>query len=95
MSYQFAPLKKLFGLIAMAMLVTTAGWGLAPATAGADAGYRDDPGCFSWCGFGGPGGHDRDFDRGGFRDFDRGFHDRDFFDHDRDFHGGFPFFFGR
>lgn len=93
MSHQLARLKKLVGLIAMAMLVTTAGWGLAPATAGADTGYRDDPGCFTWCG---PGGHDRDFDRGfRDRDFDRGFHDRDFFDHDRDFDGGFPFFFGR
>ena len=91
MSYQFAWLKKLVGLIAMAMLVTTAGWALAPATAGADTGYRDDPGCFTWCG---PGGHDRDFDRG-FHDFDRGFHDRDFFDRDRDFQPFSPFFFGR
>jgi hypothetical protein len=99
MNYQFARSKKLVGLIAMAMLVTTAGWGLAPATARADAGYRDDRGCLTWCGPG--GGHDRDFrDRdfdGRFRDrdFDRDFRDRDFFDHDRDFQPFFPFFFGR
>jgi hypothetical protein len=87
MNYQFARLKKLVGLIAMAMLVTAAGWGLAPATARADTGYRDDHGCFTWCG---PGGfHGRDFDRGF---YDRGFHDRDFFDHDRDFRPFFPFF---
>jgi len=66
LGYQFARLKKLVGLIAMAALVTTAGWGLVPATAGADTDYRDDPGCFSWCGPG-PGDHDRDFDH------DRGF----------------------
>src|ERR1700675_2053896 len=84
MNYQFARPKKLVGLIAMAMLVITAGWGVAPATAHADAGYRDDRGC-TWCG---PGG-------GGDRDFDRGFHDRDFFDHDRDFRPFSPFFFGR
>ncbi len=96
MNYQFARLKKLVGLIAMAMLVTAAGWGVAPATARADAGYRDDRGC-TWCGPGGPGGgHGRDFDRGFHdRDFDRGFHDRDFFDHDRGFQPFFPFFFGR
>jgi hypothetical protein len=47
MNYQFAHVKKLVGLTAMAMLVTTAGWGLAPATARADTVYRDDPGCFS------------------------------------------------
>jgi hypothetical protein len=95
MNYQFGRLKKLVGLTAMAMLVTTAGWGLAPATARADTGYRDDHGCFTWCG---PGGdHDRDFDRGSHdRDFfDRGFHDRDFFDRDRDFRPFSPFFFGR
>jgi hypothetical protein len=91
---QFARLKKLVGLTAMAMLVTAAGWGLAPATARADAGFRDDRGCSTWCGPG--GGHDRDFDRGFHdRDFDRGFHDRDFFDHDRGFQPFFPFFFGR
>jgi hypothetical protein len=90
MNYQFARLKKLVGPIAVAMLVTAAGWGLAPATARADAGYRDDHGCFTWCGPG--GGHDRGFHD---RDFDRGFHDRDFFDHDRDFQPFFPFFYGR
>lgn len=85
MNYQFAHVKKLVGLTAMAMLVTTAGWGLAPATARADTVYRDDPGCFSWCG----DDHDRNFDR------DR--HDRDFFDHhhDRDFFNPFFLFFGR
>ena len=93
MNYRFARLKKLVGIGAMAMLVTTAGWGLAPAAAGADAGYRDDPGCLTWCGH---DDHDRNFDRGR---RDRGFFDdhRDFFDHDRDFFFApfFPFFFGR
>ena len=83
MIYQFGGVKKLVGLTAMAMLVTTAGWGLATGTARADAPYHDDHGCFTWC------GHDRD------RDFDRDRHDRDFFDHDHDrgfFDPFFPFF---
>jgi hypothetical protein len=75
MNYQFARVKKLVGLTVMAMLVTTGGWGLAPATARADTVYRDDPGCFSWCGQ----DHDRNFDR------DR--RDRDFFGDHRDFFG--------
>jgi len=82
MNYQFARAKKLVGLAVMAMLVTTAGWGLAPATAHAD------PGCFSWCGQ----DHDRNFDRDR-RDF-FGDH-RDFYDHDRGFFNPFFPFFGR
>lgn len=89
MNYQFARLKKLVGLTAMAMLVTTAGWGLAPATARADAGYRDDPRCLTWCDH-----HDRSFDRDrGDRDFFHGH--RDFFNHDRGFHPFFPRSYGR
>ena len=91
MNHQFARLKKLVGLTAMATLLTTAGWSLAPVTAHAD------PGCLTRCDH---HDHDGNFDRDRhFFDDHRDFfdHDRDFFfDHDRDFfHPFFPFFIGR